>query len=68
MRYNIHITILEDETVDPKQKIEWIILGIAVCFLVAVAILAVLPAWPGMGDMSALDAILYYIRNGSPLQ
>ena len=52
----------------PKQKIEWIILGIAVCFLVAVAILAVLPAWSGMGDMSALDAILYYIRNGSPLK
>ena len=51
-----------------KQKIEWIVLCIAVCFLVAVAILAVLPAWSGMGDMSALEAILYYLRNGNPLQ
>ncbi|MBO5220928.1 MAG: hypothetical protein J6C26_01295 [Clostridia bacterium] len=51
-----------------KQKIGWIFLCVAVCLVVGVAILAVMPAWSGMGDMSALEAILYVIKNGNPLE
>lgn len=51
-----------------SAKIAWIVLCSLVCLTVAVAILAVLPAWDGMGDMSALDGIIYLIKNGNPLQ
>lgn len=46
-----------------KQNPGWILLGALVCVAVTVAILACLPAWEGMGDMSALDAIVYWLKN-----
>lgn len=50
------------------QKVLWILLCSLVCLVVLVAILGVLPAWDGMGDMSALEAIIYVIKNGNPLK
>lgn len=47
---------------DTKQKPMWIILCAVVCLLVAVAVLACLPSWNGMGDMSALEAIVYTVK------
>ena len=49
-----------------KQKVGWVLLCAAVCVAVFVAILAVLPAWDPLGDMSALDGIIYCIKNGIP--
>lgn len=46
------------------RTLGWILLCILVCLAVGVAMLAVLPAWDGMGDMSLLDAIFYVIKNG----
>lgn len=44
-----------------KQNPFWVILCSLVCVAVAVAVLACLPSWNGMGDMSALEAILYVL-------
>ena len=48
-----------------KQNVWWVLLGVAVCLVVGVALLAVLPAWDGMGKMSMLEAILYSLKNGT---
>ena len=48
-----------------KQNIGWVLLGVAVCLAVGFTLLAVLPAWDGMGDMSILEAIIYSIKNGT---
>ncbi len=47
---------------DSKQNPLWIILGVLVCVAVTLAVLACLPAWTGMGDMSALEAIVYTVK------
>ncbi len=47
---------------NPKQNPLWIILCAAVCVCVAVAVLNCLPAWTGMGDMSAFEAIVYTVK------
>ena len=49
-----------------KQKVGWVLLCAAVCVIVFFAILAVLPAWEAMGDMSFLEGIIYCIKNGVP--
>lgn len=46
-----------------KQNVGWILLCALVCVAVTVAILACLPPWDGMGDMSALEAIVYWLKN-----
>ena len=51
-----------------KQNVGWIFLCVAVCLLVVFALLAVLPAWDEMGDMSVLEAIVYIIKHGFPEQ
>ena len=66
MRYNDSIKKYGGSAMRSKQKIGWILLCVAVCLIVAVAILAVLPAWETMGDMSAWEAILYCLKNGIP--
>ncbi|MBP3300848.1 MAG: hypothetical protein J6M34_05030 [Clostridia bacterium] len=48
-----------------KQNIGWVLLGVAVCLAVGLTLLAVLPAWDGMGKMSMLEAIIYSIKNGT---
>lgn len=45
-----------------KQRIGWVLLGIAVLFCVGLAMLACLPAWDGSSADCALDAIFDLIR------
>ncbi|MBO5213741.1 MAG: hypothetical protein J6B86_03100 [Clostridia bacterium] len=45
-----------------KQNPIWVILCAVVCLAVAVTLLACLPAWKGMGDMSALQGIIYTVQ------
>lgn len=45
-----------------KQNPFWVILCALVCVAVGVTLLACLPSWNGMGDMSALQAILYTVK------
>ena len=47
---------------DSKQNPLWVILCIAVLLCVAVGVLACLPSWDGMGNMSLLDAIFYKVQ------
>ncbi len=45
-----------------KQNPFWVILCALVCVAVAVTLLACLPSWNGMGDMSALEAVVYTVK------
>ncbi len=45
-----------------KQNPLWVVLCVMVCLMVAVAVLACLPSWNGMGNMSALEAIIYTVK------
>lgn len=47
-----------------KQDPVWVVLGAVVCIAVALGVLACLPAWSGMGDVSALEAIVSLVKNG----
>lgn len=47
---------------DSKQNPLWVILSIAVLLCVAVGVMACLPSWNGMGDMSLLDAVFYTVK------
>ena len=46
----------------PKQNPLWVILCVAVCIGVALAVLNCLPAWSGVGDMTAFEAIVYTVK------
>ncbi|MBO5248001.1 MAG: hypothetical protein J6B54_01735 [Clostridia bacterium] len=45
-----------------KQNPLWIVVGAVACGAVAVAVLACLPSWSGMGDLSALEAIVETVK------
>ncbi len=45
-----------------KQNPLWVILCVMICLMVTVAILACLPAWESVGAMSALEAIIYTVK------
>lgn len=45
-----------------KQNPLWVILCAVVCVAVVIAVLACLPSWDGMGGMSALEAIIYTVK------
>lgn len=49
-------------SVNSKQNPLWVILCALVCLAVAAAVLACLPAWSGVGDMTALEAIVYTVK------
>ena len=45
-----------------KQNPIWVIVCVFVCIAVALTLLACLPAWDGMGDMSAFEAVVYTVK------
>ncbi len=47
---------------EPKQSFFWVVLCSVVCLAVAVGVMACLPAWNGMGDMSAFEAVVYLLE------
>lgn len=47
---------------ESKQNPLWVILCAAVCVAVGVTLLACLPAWDGMGNMSALEALIFTVK------
>ncbi len=46
-----------------KQRAGWVILCIAVCIAVFIAVCACLPSWNGVENESVLEAVLYWLRN-----
>lgn len=47
---------------DSKQNPLWVILCAAVCVVVGITLLACLPAWNGMGNVSALQALIHTLQ------
>ena len=65
MRYNKEKKGSVGVRMNKFAKVGWILLCSLVCLAVGVAILAVVPAWKGMGEMSALEAVFYLLSQGN---